>query len=65
MFDGGEVLSTVRVMVSEDIVASMKTLRVGDVIKVKCAITFVAGTCSLSLTADEIELVSSVKLLIE
>lgn len=62
VFEGDEVTSLICIEVSEHIKLMMKTFVVGSMVKVKCRLGFSLKDSRLYLTAEEIELISTVNL---
>lgn len=62
VFEGDEVTSLICIEVSEHIKLMMKTFVIGSMVKVKCRLGFSLKDSRLYLTAEEIELISTVNL---
>lgn len=64
-FEDDDVMSCVRIGIDEDLQKVMKTFAIGTLVKVKCRVGFTLADHSLSLTSEEVDLLSGVKIVVE
>ena len=64
IFKGDEVTMTIRIGIGDDMMKEMKLYSAGNVVRVKCRLGFTSEHQSLMLSVEIMEIVESVKVVI-